>query len=369
MSDAASARAATEARLERLRAKLEEEELDAILISSEHNRRYLSGFNGTAGYLLVSRDDAVVATDFRYLEQAAVQAPGFQIERIRARLDWLPRLAAEMGVTVVGIEADDVTLALNDRMTEACNEAANHGARIELTPTSGITAGLRSVKDEDELSVLTRAIEIGDEAFNEVAKSLEPGVTETEVAWRIEISMRERGAESLGFDTIVASGANGARPHHLAADRELRESEPVVIDMGCRYQGYCSDLTRTLFFGEPDDEFKKIYDVVLMAQLTAIETVEAGMTGVEADRLARVVIEEAGYGEMFGHSLGHGIGLEVHERPGIGPNATGELRDGMVFTVEPGIYLPGRGGVRIEDVVVLENGRTRVISHAAKVSP
>jgi Xaa-Pro aminopeptidase len=191
-------------------------------------------------------------------------------------------------------------------------------------------------------------------------------MTEAEVAWRIEMAVRSRGAESISFDTIVGSGPNAALPHHRAGDRVLQQREPVVIDMGARYMGYCSDLTRTVVLGQPDETFKKVYDTVLGAQLTAIETVQAGMTGAEADRLARTVIEEAGYGEMFGHSLGHGVGLEVHENPGVGATSSGRLEDGMVFTIEPGIYLSGWGGVRIEDVVVLENGRARVLSRARK---
>ncbi len=369
MTGVSVAEAATRSRLDGLRPRLEQEELDGILISNEHNRRYLSGFNGTAGFLLISGDAAVLATDFRYTEQAASQAAGFEIERIRARLDWLPALAEKLGIRKLGFEADDVTVSLHERMQTACSEAAGDGQAVELVATSGIGAELRAVKDDEELALLARAIEIGDEALDEVSDGLEPGLTEAEVAWRIEMAVRERGAEALSFETIVASGPNGARPHHLAGERVLAEGEPIVIDMGCRYEGYCSDLTRTVFLGEADDEFKKVYDVVHAAQRTAIETLEAGMTGAEADALARVVIEESGYGEAFGHSMGHGVGLEVHENPGVGPTSKNELRDGMVFTVEPGVYLTGKGGVRIEDVVVLENGRPRVMSKARKAAP
>lgn len=364
-----SAEAATRSRLDGLRPRLEQQELDGILISNEHNRRYFSGFKGTAGFLVISGDAAVLATDFRYTEQAALQATGFEIERIRARMDWLPALAEKLGLKKLGFEADDVTVSLHQRMQTACSETAGDGEAVELVATSGIGAELRAVKDDGEVALLARAIEIGDEALDEVSDGLEPGLTEAEVAWRIEMAVRERGAEGLSFETIVASGPNGARPHHLAGERVLAEGEPIVIDMGCSYQGYCSDLTRTVFLGEADDEFKKIYDVVHAAQRTAIETLESGMTGAEADALARVVIEESGYGEAFGHSMGHGIGLEVHEDPGVGPTSKNKLRDGMVFTVEPGIYLTGKGGVRIEDVVVLENGRPRVMSKARKTAP
>lgn len=353
------------ARVARLRSKLREQELDALLVTTPENRRYLSGFKGTAGNLIVTEDAAVLATDFRYTEQAAIQAPDFRVERIKARLTWLPELLKELGVVKVGFESDHVTVSSFEAIKKALADAELND-RVALVPTTGIVQGLRAVKDAEELQLLSRAIEIGDRAFNEVESAIRPGMTEAEVAWMIEKSIREQGAESLSFETIVGSGPNGARPHHLAAEREIHEGEPIVIDMGCQYRGYCSDLTRTILLGEPDDQFKKIYDIVLTAQLTAMELARSGMTGEDVDKLARTVIEEAGYGETFGHSLGHGVGLEVHENPGVGPKSTGVLEDGMVFTIEPGIYLTGWGGVRIEDVVVLEDGKPRLLSHAQK---
>ena len=192
-------------------------------------------------------------------------------------------------------------------------------------------------------------------------------MTEEEVAWRIEQAVRRRGAEAISFDTIVGNGPNAARPHHRAGKDVLQEGQTIVIDMGARYQGYCSDLTRTVVLGKPDAQAKKVYDIVFAAQLAAIEMVHAGMTGAECDGIARKVIQEAGYGDAFGHSLGHGVGLEVHESPGVGPNSQGKLENGMVFTIEPGIYITGWGGVRIEDVVTLEGGRARVISKVPKM--
>ncbi|MEX0926611.1 MAG: aminopeptidase P family protein [Dehalococcoidia bacterium] len=355
-------------RLDRLRQRLDEEGLDAIFISNAENRRYLSGFIGTAGYLFITTNDAVLLTDFRYTEQADMQAPGFRVDRISGKLDWLPGLAREFNVKRIGFEADDVTVSFFDRIKNAFSEAKDSVSDAQMKPTTGITLGLRAVKDETEIKLLTRAIEIGDRAFEEVAATLEPGVTENEVAYRVEQAVRRLGAESISFDTIVASGPNAARPHHRAADTPLAEGETIVIDMGARYQGYCSDLTRTVVLGRADDKIKAVYDIVLGAQLAAIEMAEAGMTGSELDGIARTFIAEAGYGDSFGHSLGHGVGLEVHENPGVGPNSQGKLENGMVLTVEPGIYLSGWGGVRIEDVVVLENGRARVISNAQKMN-
>ncbi|MBI4304723.1 MAG: aminopeptidase P family protein [Chloroflexi bacterium] len=364
-----TATSAVATRLEGLRTKLAEKSVDGILISEPSNRRYLSGFVGTAGHLIISRDHAVLATDFRYTEQASRQAPDYRVERTKAGLDWLPKLAPELGIRTLAFEADNVTVSLYNRIKDAMQEARGAGVEVQLVPTSGIGLELRSVKDAPELALMQKAVDIADDAFDEISQKIIPGMTEAEIAWQIELAARARGAESLSFETIVGAGANGALPHHRAADRIVNAGEPIVIDMGARYQGYCSDLTRTIFLGKPDDEFKRVYDIVLGAQLTAIETVATGMTGAECDNLARAVIEQAGEGEAFGHSLGHGVGLDVHESPSVGATAKNVLADGMVFTIEPGIYLSGWGGVRIEDIVVLENGRARVLSKARKFVP
>jgi Xaa-Pro aminopeptidase len=216
------------------------------------------------------------------------------------------------------------------------------------------------------MDALMKAIRASDMAIDSVAPTLRPGMTERDVAWRLEQAMREHGADAESFPTIVAAGPNAALPHHRASDQPIREGEPIVIDMGARVDGYCSDLTRTFFLGAPDETFIRIYDTVHAAQLTAIGALQSGMTGEEADRLARDLIEEAGYGENFGHALGHGIGLAVHEMPRVGRRSQDRLEDGMVFTIEPGIYVSAWGGVRIEDVVILEGGRARVLSRAGK---
>jgi len=354
-------------RIDNFRSKFEEMNVDAVLVTDDENRRYLSGFVGTAGYLFITQDRAVLATDSRYTEQAGNQAPDYRIDRITGRLDWLPGLISEFGVKRLGFESDNVTVQLLDRLKSAVSESENGSSDLEMIPTSGIPLGLRAFKDRDELALLQRSIDIADQAFVKVAETIAAGDTEDEIAWRIELAVREQGAESLSFPTIVGSGPNAALPHHRAGDRKIQTGESIVIDMGARYQGYCSDLTRTVVVGEPDDQFKKVYDTVLAAQLTAIESVESGMTGSEADNLARAVIVEAGFGEEFGHSLGHGVGLEVHEAPWVASRVESKLEDGMTFTIEPGIYISGWGGVRIEDVVVLENGRARVLSHAPKI--
>ena len=354
-------------RLAQLRSKLKELKLDAIIISSPENRRYLSGFTGTAGFLLISCEQQTLATDFRYVEQAEQQAPNFAIERITSKLDWMPKLALKMGVSNIGFEADDLTVAQYNRIRSIFSEIVDRGTASKLISTTGLVSGLRAIKDAVEQAFIQKAIDIADNVMDEISVDLKPGVTEETVALRIETAMRQQGAESPSFPTIVGSGPNASRPHHRAGKREIREGETIIIDMGAKYQGYCSDLTRTFYLGKHSDKFKRVYDIVLGAQLTAIETISTGMTGSEADKLARLVINEAGYGDKFGHSLGHGVGLEVHESPGVGMNAVMKLEDGMIFTVEPGIYISGWGGVRIEDIVMLQAGRARVLSRSRKV--
>ncbi len=347
-------------RLEGLRRRLIEEGLDAILISQGENRRYLSGFTGSAGFLLISQKGAVLATDFRYIEQAKAQAPGFEVFHARGELsDWFAELVSSIDVKRVGFESNDMSVA-------AYRKLVTNLDKREMVPTEGIVESLRAVKDEEELGLIRRAVDISDAVFEEVMPTLAPGMTEQEAAWMLERSMREKGSDSVPFDIIVASGPNAALPHHRPSDRVLHEGEPIVIDMGARVGGYCSDLSRTVCLGKGDDRFAKIYDLVLGAQLTAIVTIEAGMSGDSADGMARTVIEQGGHGEGFGHGLGHGVGLAPHELPRLGRGAPDVLQDGMVFTVEPGVYVSGWGGVRIEDVVVLEGGRVKVLSRARK---
>ena len=352
-------------RVAALRSLIQEQEIDAMLISDPHNRRYLSGFIGTAGYLFVTKTEAVLATDFRYTEQAGDQASGFEISKIQGRLsEWFPKLLGDLGVSKIGFEADNLTVSALKMFQDAIDES---DVVVSLEPKSGDAAKLRAIKDAGEIELLQRAIDIGDAAFEETVGKLSAGMTEKEAAWEFEKAIRERGAECLSFDTIVANGPNAARPHHQTGDTKLQEGETIVFDCGATYHGYCSDLTRTVVLGDADAEVAKIYNIVLDAQEAAIEQVEAGHSGSEADGIARKIIADAGYADMFGHSLGHGLGLQVHEEPNVGPRGATPLQDGMPFTIEPGIYIPGWGGVRIEDVVVLENGRARVLSHAEKM--
>jgi Xaa-Pro aminopeptidase len=340
--------------------------LDAFLVSSADNRRYLSGFTGSAGLLLVTAQAARLLTDFRYVEQAAGQAPEFEVVKT-AGTPW-PAVAEQtrdLGVRRLGIESQDMTVDAFEHLQASLRETAPD---VSLVSSRGLVEGLREVKDEAEVEIIRRAVEIADRALEGVVAGVRPGVTEKEIAWRLEVAMREAGAEGLSFPTIVAAGPNGAMPHHQPDDRPIARGEPVVIDMGCRVDGYCSDMTRTVVLGAADDRFWEIFNLVLEAQRTCEAGLRAGMTGVQGDALARDVIARAGHADHFGHGTGHGVGLAIHEDPRLTFTAAGEntLPVGTVVTVEPGVYLPGWGGVRIEDMVVVGADGCRILTTAHK---
>ncbi|MFC1984127.1 M24 family metallopeptidase [Chloroflexota bacterium] len=351
-------------RLSKLRQKLAEQEVDAFLISQPKNRYYLSGFDGSNGFLLITQKNTILATDFRYTEQAKRQASGYEIFQITSNIaGWFPKLVAELNLKRLGVEAGNITFALYRQLTDILNKA---NSQLKLVSVDGVVESLRAIKEPEEIELITRASAISDSAFEHIENIIHIGMSEKEVAWEIEKFMREQGSQTMPFDIIVASGPNSALPHAQPSEHAIASGEPIVIDIGAKIGGYGSDLTRTICLGSHDDNFNKVYDTVLRAQLAAIAAIKEGMTGEEADNLARKVIEQAGYGEAFGHSLGHGIGLAPHERPHLGPNSVEHLANGMVFSIEPGIYLTDWGGVRIEDTVVMESGKIRVISKARK---
>ena len=365
-TDGKPRRTATMTRMQELRTSVADRGLDGILVCQPENRRYLSGFTGSSGWLLISTKEAVMATDFRYVEQARAESPDFTVVQTKRELsDWFPGLVSDLGLQKLGFEADFVSFDNHQKLNEAMKTAQ---IGLEFIPANGLVEGLRAVKEPEELALITKAVQLGDAVLEEAKGLMDPDMTEKEAAWEIEKLLRQGGSEGVAFEIIVASGANAALPHAHPTDKTLGTGDPVVIDMGARIGGYCSDLTRTLFLGGAGNTMQEIYDVVLKAQIRAIEGAESGMEGAEVDRLARSVIEQAGYGDNFGHGLGHGVGLAVHELPTVGPSSNGTLSNGMVFTIEPGIYLPGEGGVRIEDIVVLEDGKARVLTGARKHS-
>ncbi len=365
-------------RLRRLRERMADVGLDAFLVGAPvedtfrthaANRRYLSGFSGSTGWLLITAASAFIAVDFRYFEQAQRESPDFTLFRTNGGMEsWLAQLVGEAGLAKkrIGFEPAGATVSHYQAMKKALEKIAT-ADRPKLLAAPPLVEELRAIKEPNELAAIQRAVDLGDETFQAVAQRIEPGWTERQVAWEIEKYAREHGADGLSFETIVAAGPWGAMPHAQPRDRPIGAGEPVVIDMGVRVDGYCSDLTRTITVGGEDGRFREVYDIVLTAQLAAEEMVKSGMSGEEAHMLAHNVIAEAGYGENFGHGLGHGIGLLVHESPRLARMSKDELKDGMVATIEPGIYISGWGGVRIEDMVVMENGKARLMSHAPKL--
>ncbi|MBO2533493.1 MAG: Xaa-Pro dipeptidase [Thermoactinomycetaceae bacterium] len=339
-------------RLVRLRAKMSEKGHEALLISHPVNRRYITGFTGTAGMALVTDRDAVLVTDFRYVTQVKQQSPHFEVYRHDGDIfQAVADLCRKRGLKSLAFEQDHLTYGEVEKLKKSLGD-------IIAVPTSRVVESLRAVKDEGERDAIRKAAAIADRAFERILEELRPGRTEREIALRLEFMMREMGADGASFDIIVASGPRSALPHGVASDRVLEEGDLVTLDFGASYRGYCSDITRTVVLGEPNDAQRRIYETVREAQQAAVDAIRPGMTGKEADRVARDRIKASGYEKYFGHGTGHGLGMEVHEAPRLSPRGEEILEPGMVVTVEPGIYLPEFGGVRIEDdVIVTEDGR------------
>lgn len=358
-------------RLERLRAGLESNHLDGLLVSQPESRYYLSGYTGhdlpprdSAGYLLVTQREALLLTDPRTTEQAEHESPDYEVITYTAGVrgpSAVAEHAAKLGLTRLGFETIHLPHAI---WTELL---AHLPASVELVAEQRLVDDLRVIKDAEELAQLQDAIDVLDRCLADVLARIEPGLTEKQVARMIELYLIEH-ADGPSFPSIVASGPNASVPHAVPSDRRIEPGELLKIDIGARASGYVSDMTRTVSFGEPtDSRVSDIYAIVLEAQEHAEKHVRPGMTGREGDALAREVIVRAGYGDTFVHGMGHGIGLEVHERPSLSQTRGDEvLQPGMVFSVEPGIYLPGWGGVRIEDLVVLEPEGARVLCHSPK---
>ncbi len=353
------------ARLAALSERLSQREVDGILISGPSSRRYISGFTADDsdwGALLITPAAAVLLTDFRYQLWAQQEALDFQIVIYKVSLgETLAGLLQELGVRRLGFEAAHVTFRGYQRLTETVSAK---GVQVEWRPLEGLVEELREAKAPEELAAMRQALEVSEAVLRQVFRDLTPGKTERQVAWEIEKGLREGGCESLAFPPIVAAGENSARPHHQPGDHILQAGEPIIIDMGGRLHGYCADITRTYVLGPPDEQFRKIYSLVRKAQAKAEAELKAGMDSLDADALARQVIADGGYGEAFGHSLGHGVGLAVHENPSMSPHPERRtvLKAGSVVTVEPGIYLAGWGGIRLEDMVLLKEGGAEVLN-------
>lgn len=339
---------------------------DSLLITHPQNIRYLSGFTGSSGCCLITRKEAVLVTDFRYQEQAASEAPGWDLKIEKSRVRTLLGLAKQLGIKTLGFEST-VTYGLYARLKKGLGRTPGVG----LKPTDGLVGKIRAVKDKAEMALIREAVERAEAAFADVLPAIRAGVTEQALARMLAAKLKAAGCEVLPFDIILASGPNSALPHARPTQRKLSPGDLVIVDWGGEAGGYYSDMTRTLLLkgggrGGKLSKKKEIYSKVLEANKRAIAAVREGAKASDIDKQARDVINRAGYGECFGHGTGHGVGLEVHEMPHISAKGRGRLQKGMVFTVEPGIYVPGLGGVRVEDMVATGKRRAQVLTTLPK---
>jgi Xaa-Pro aminopeptidase len=345
-------------RKERLLQEMGARGIDAALITSPENRRYFSGFTGTDGMIFIHPETSFLITDFRYIEQGNRQCPGFKVVDAPGNKagEYIKGLCDSFNIKNIWFEDESLSCKLYRSLSEAIKPTS-------LIPDDGISSKLRMIKSADEIENMKRAAEIADRGFAHMLNIIEVGMTELEAALELEFFLRINGSEGLAFPTIAASGPNSAMPHAEPQDKKLQPGDFFTLDYGGVVNGYCSDMTRTVAIGRPSDKLKEIYEIALEAQLLTLDFLKPGVSCLEADKAARDYIERMGYGECFGHGLGHGVGLLIHEAPTLSPRGTEILAPGMVVTIEPGIYLPGLGGVRIEDMVVItENGSLNLTS-------
>ncbi|MBL7191943.1 aminopeptidase P family protein [bacterium] len=347
-------------RIANLRSKFEELKIDAFISGRLSNVRYLCGYSGSNGLLFVTKDNSYFLTDFRYQEQVKEEVSGAECIIIKtdfpAEFKDNPKLKFK---GKVGIEAPHITFDMYSKLKEAMPDC-------EFVSTSNVVEMISSVKDEGELAKIRKAVEMTDKVFAEVVKLVKPGVTERELAAELVYRHLKHGASGDSFEAIVGSGYRGALPHGIASDKKIEKGDFIVFDFGCIYQGYCSDMTRTIVVGEPSKKHLEVYNVVKQAQQAAVDACKAGMNTKVLDAVARDIIKEAGYGDNYGHGLGHGLGIEVHAEPRVTFLVENTLQVNQVITIEPGIYLSGWGGVRIEDDVVVKEGGCEILTNTTK---
>ncbi|MDF2521200.1 MAG: aminopeptidase family protein [Clostridia bacterium] len=350
-----------EKRLAKLRERLAANNLDAAFLYSKENRRYISGFTGSTGYVVVTANKAYFITDFRYKDQAQNQCKGFEviIHGSTTLMSEIKNAIQGSNVKRLGIEDGFMTASMYENLKSNLEG-------VEIAPLKDTLEAIRMIKDADEIANIEKAASIADEAFKHMLDFIKPGLTEQEVALELEYTMKKLGATDLSFESIVASGVRSSLPHGVFTDKVINNGEFLTLDFGCVYNGYCSDMTRTVFVGKADEKQKKIYNIVLEAELKVLEHIKPGMTGKDVDKVARDIITKEGYGENFGHGLGHGVGLAVHEEPRLSPMGERTLEAGMIVTDEPGIYISEYGGVRIEDLVLVTEDGCRTLSKSPK---
>ncbi|EOL47827.1 proline dipeptidase [Enterococcus caccae ATCC BAA-1240] len=346
-------------RVNKLRELMRKNDLSGFLITSPYNLRYLTNFTGTTGLAVITLDKAFFVTDFRYTEQAAKQAQGFEIIQNSGPIyDEVVGIAEKEQLANIAFEETFISFAEYSLLEEI--------TPCDLIPVAGLVEELREVKDEEEIAIIEKACSIADMGFKHILTVIKPGMTEIEIANQLDFYMRSLGASGVSFETIVASGVRSAMPHGVASQKVIEKGDLITLDFGCYYEGYVSDMTRTFAIGEPNSKLKDIYQIVLEAQLKVLDEAKPGLTGVQLDAIARDHIASYGYGDAFGHSTGHGIGLEIHEGPNVSFRAEQQFVPGNVITDEPGIYLPGLGGVRIEDDLLITKEGNRVLTHSPK---
>ena len=337
----------------KLREAMKQNGFEAVLITKPENRRYVSGFTGTSGIVVVTQTNAWFVTDFRYKDQAASECEGFEI-LIHTPEKSVYQVLNELELKSLAFEDENMTVS-------QYNTYISEMGQTEFVSISQMVEGLRIQKTHDEIDMIRKSAAITDAGFSHIISYIKPGMKEIEVALELEMFMKKQGASALSFDIIVASGLRSSLPHGRASEKIIEDGDFITMDFGCIYKGYCSDMTRTVVVGEASEKQKKVYETVLKAQEAALKAIKPGISGKDADKVARDIITEEGFGEYFGHGLGHGVGLEVHEAPRLAPIGEKILRENMVVTDEPGIYIPDFGGVRIEDlIVVTEDGCERL---------
>jgi Xaa-Pro aminopeptidase len=354
-------------RLADLRERMSHAGPDTLWVIQPENRRYLSGFKAgdgqlteSSGSLLITRTESLLVTDSRYTTEAEIESVDFEVVTLKKGLvEGLPGLLARLGTRRLGFEENHVTWGLHHELAGKLKKLA---PPVRLVPLKSLVEELREVKDREEVRAMEASSNLMSDILAEVFRTLKSGTTEKRVAWQIEGLAREGGVESLAFPSIVASGPNSALPHAVPTDRKIREREPITFDVGVRLDGYCCDMTRTIFIHGPSPKLKRIYKTVRKAQLAGLAEVRPGVDSTGPDSTAREIIRQAGFGDYFGHSLGHGVGLATHERPRLGPENPVKLKEGMVVTVEPGIYVPRLGGVRLEEMAVIEKRGARILT-------
>lgn len=334
--------------------------IDGILITDAMNRRYLTDFTGSAGTVLVTKTDAYLLVDFRYVSQANAQATNFTVKKIDRAIIYeeISALTERFGIKNLGFEQQHQSYFYYSQLLKS--------VKADLVPVSNVVETLRMIKNESEIVILKKAAEISDATFAHILTFIRPGRTEIEIANEMEFHMRKLGATSSSFDIIVASGVRSALPHGVASDKVVEKGDMITLDFGAYYLGYCSDMTRTIAVGEPNPKLIEIYAIVHDALENALSGIKVGMTGKEADALTRNVISDKGYGDKYGHGMGHGIGLFIHEDIFMNPTCEQHIEEGMVLTVEPGIYIPDLGGVRIEDDIIMKKDGIEIITNSKK---